>query len=88
MAIGERTPIALIDPAASARMAAGEALTNIAAASIVKTDHIKMSANWMAPAGQPGEDAGLYDAVQALGMDLCPALGIAAGVFFSFKRIW
>ncbi len=63
-AVGERTPVALIDPAASARMAVGEAITNMAAASIERLGEIKLSANWMAAAGHPGEDAGLFDAVR------------------------
>ncbi|NOX75191.1 MAG: phosphoribosylformylglycinamidine synthase [Gammaproteobacteria bacterium] len=91
MALGERTPIALIDHAASARLAVGEALTNIAAARIEHISDIKLSANWMAPAGHPGEDAGLYDAVKAVGMELCPALGIAIPVgkdSMSMKTVW
>ncbi len=91
MAMGERTPAALVDHAASARMAVGEAITNIAAARIGKLSDIKLSANWMAPAGHPGEDAGLYDAVHAVGMELCPALGIAIPVgkdSMSMKTVW
>jgi len=91
MAMGERTPVALIDHAASARMAVGEALTNIAAARIDDISRIVLSANWMAPAGHPGEDAGLYAAVQAVGMELCPALGIAIPVgkdSMSMKTVW
>ncbi|HEY3254143.1 MAG TPA: phosphoribosylformylglycinamidine synthase, partial [Polyangiaceae bacterium] len=72
MAIGERTPLALLNAAASARMAVGEALTNIAAAPIAGLSEIKLSANWMAPAGHPGEDARLYEAVRAVGSELCP----------------
>ncbi len=79
MAMGERTPLALIDPAASARMAVGEALTNLAAAP-VKLDEVRLSANWMAAVGHEGEDAALYDAVYAVGMQLCPALGISIPV--------
>jgi phosphoribosylformylglycinamidine synthase len=79
MAMGERTPLALIDAAASARMAVGEALTNLAAAE-VKLDEVRLSANWMAAVGHPGEDAALYDAVRAVGMELCPALGISIPV--------
>jgi phosphoribosylformylglycinamidine synthase len=79
MAMGERTPLALIDPAASARMAVGEALTNLAAAD-VRLDEVRLSANWMAEVGHPGEDAALYDAVHAVGMELCPALGISIPV--------
>jgi len=80
MAMGERTPVALLEPAASARLAIGEAVTNIAAASIASIDKIKLSANWMAPSGYPGEDAGLYAMVEAIGMQLCPELGIAIPV--------
>ena len=79
MAIGERTPLALLDAAASARMAVGEALTNLAAAP-VKLDEVRLSANWMAAVGHDGEDAALYDAVHAVGMQLCPALGISIPV--------
>jgi phosphoribosylformylglycinamidine synthase len=91
MAIGERTPIALLDPAAAARMSVGEALTNIASADIPGTGQIKLSANWMAPAGHPGEDAGLYDAVRAVGMEICPALGISVPVgkdSMSMRTVW
>jgi phosphoribosylformylglycinamidine synthase len=91
MAVGERTPLALLDHAASARMAVGEALTNIAAASIGDISDIVLSANWMAPAGHPGEDAGLYEAVKAVGMELCPELGIAIPVgkdSMSMKTVW
>ncbi|WP_455202046.1 phosphoribosylformylglycinamidine synthase, partial [Kaarinaea lacus] len=91
MAMGERTPTALIDSAASARMAVGEAITNIAAAAIANLSDIKLSANWMAPAGHPGEDAALYDAVKAVGMDLCPELGITIPVgkdSMSMKTVW
>ena len=81
MAIGERTPLALLDAAAAARMAVGEALTNLMAAPLEALDRIKLSANWMAAAGHPGEDARLFDAVEAVGMALCPALelGIPVG---------
>ncbi len=72
MAIGERTPLALIDAPASGRMAVGEAITNISAAPIGDISAIKLSANWMAPAGHPGEDAALYDTVRAVAMELCP----------------
>jgi phosphoribosylformylglycinamidine synthase len=79
MAIGERTPLALLDAAASARMAVGEALTNLAAAP-VRLDEVRLSANWMAAVDHPGEDAALFDAVHAIGMGLCPALGISIPV--------
>jgi phosphoribosylformylglycinamidine synthase len=80
MAMGERTPLALIDGPASGRMAVGEAITNIAAARIRTLGDVKLSANWMAPAGHPGEDAVLFDTVQAVGLELCPALGISIPV--------
>ncbi len=91
MAIGERTPLALIDGPASGRMAVGEAVTNIAAASIATIGDIKLSANWMCAAGHPGEDATLYDTVRAVGMELCPALGIAIPVgkdSMSMRTTW
>ncbi len=91
MAMGERSPIALLDGAASGRMAVGEAITNIAASAINKIGDIKLSANWMAPAGHPGEDAVLYDTVKAVGMELCPELGIAIPVgkdSMSMKTVW
>ncbi|HET6264663.1 MAG TPA: phosphoribosylformylglycinamidine synthase, partial [Usitatibacter sp.] len=72
MAIGERTPVALIDGPASGRMAVGEAITNIAAAPIAQLGDVKLSANWMCAAGHPGEDASLFDTVRAVGMELCP----------------
>jgi phosphoribosylformylglycinamidine synthase len=80
MAIGERPPLALIDAPASGRMAVGEALTNLAAAGDVTLSHVKLSANWMAPAGHPGEDAALFDTVRAVALELCPALGVAIPV--------
>jgi len=80
MSIGERAPVALLDFAASARLAVGEALTNIAANQIGDLKRIKLSANWMSAAGHPGEDAGLYDAVHALGQEFCPALGLTIPV--------
>ncbi|HVV67846.1 MAG TPA: phosphoribosylformylglycinamidine synthase [Gammaproteobacteria bacterium] len=91
MAIGERAPIALIHHAASALMAVGEAITNIAAAPIADISHIKLSANWMAASGYPGEDAGLYAAVQAVALELCPALGISIPVgkdSLSMRTVW
>ncbi|WP_350561561.1 phosphoribosylformylglycinamidine synthase [Psychrobacter sp. CAL346-MNA-CIBAN-0220] len=80
MSVGERTPVALISPTASARMAVGEAITNIAGARISKLSDITMSANWMAACGDDVEDAALFDAVHAVGEELCPALGIAIPV--------
>ncbi|MCC7010221.1 MAG: phosphoribosylformylglycinamidine synthase [Acidobacteria bacterium] len=76
MAMGERAPLALIDAPASGRMAVAEAITNIASAPIAKLFDVKLSANWMAAAGQPGEDQALFDTVRAVAMDLCPALGL------------
>lgn len=80
MAMGERTPVALLDAAASGKMAIGEALTNIAAAPISAIGDIKLSANWMVAADHPGEGARLYDTVTAVGRELCPELGIAIPV--------
>src|SRR5690554_193531 len=91
MAMGERTPLALLNYAASARMAVGESLTNLAAADIGDLKFVKLSANWMAAAGHPGEDAGLYEAVKAVGEELCPALGITIPVgkdSMSMKTQW
>ncbi len=90
-ALGERTPLAVLNAPASARMAVGEAITNIAAARIAKIGDIKLSANWMAAAGHHGEDAALYDAVHAVGMELCPQLGISIPVgkdSMSMKTAW
>jgi len=80
MAIGERTPLALLDAAAAARMAVGEAITNLCAAPVSALDTIKLSANWMAACGHTGEDTRLYRAVHAVGRELCPALGISIPV--------
>ncbi|MBB3324065.1 phosphoribosylformylglycinamidine synthase [Atlantibacter sp. RC6] len=91
MALGERAPVALLDFAASGRLAVGEALTNIAATQIGDIKRIKLSANWMAAAGHPGEDAGLYDAVKAVGEELCPQLGLTIPVgkdSMSMKTRW
>ncbi|MET1255978.1 phosphoribosylformylglycinamidine synthase [Aliikangiella maris] len=91
MAMGERTPIANLNYAASARMAVAEAITNIAASKIDKISMIRLSANWMAACGAPGEDAGLYEAVEAVGIDLCPKLGIAIPVgkdSMSMRTVW
>ncbi|MEJ1353901.1 MAG: phosphoribosylformylglycinamidine synthase [Candidatus Sedimenticola sp. (ex Thyasira tokunagai)] len=91
MAVGERTPLALIDAPASGRMAVGEAITNLAATAIDKLGDIKLSANWMAAAGHSGEDAKLYQTVHAVGMELCPALGISIPVgkdSMSMKTVW
>jgi phosphoribosylformylglycinamidine synthase len=91
MAMGERTPLAVIDAAASGRMAVGESITNIAAAAIRDIADIKLSANWMAACGQPGQDAALFDTVKAVGMELCPALGISIPVgkdSLSMRTTW
>ncbi|WP_272539183.1 phosphoribosylformylglycinamidine synthase [Providencia sp. PROV197] len=91
MSIGERTPVALVDFAASARMAVGEALTNLACSYVQDLKRVKLSANWMAAAGHPGEDAGLYEAVKAVGEELCPALGLTIPVgkdSMSMKTRW
>jgi phosphoribosylformylglycinamidine synthase len=80
MAVGERTPLAVINAAASARMAVGEVITNMAGAAIEKLADIKLSANWMAATGVAGEDEKLFDAVRAIGMELCPALGMTIPV--------
>jgi phosphoribosylformylglycinamidine synthase len=79
MSMGERTPLAAINAAASGRMAVAEAITNLLAAPI-ELPRVKLSANWMAACGEPGEDAALFDTVKAVGMELCPALGISIPV--------
>ncbi len=91
MSLGERTPVALINFGASARLAVAESLTNIAGTDIGDLNRIKLSANWMSPAGHPGEDAGLYEAVKAIGEELCPALGLTIPVgkdSMSMKTKW
>ncbi|WP_317204082.1 phosphoribosylformylglycinamidine synthase [Janthinobacterium sp.] len=91
MSMGERTPLAVINAPASGRMAVGEAITNIAAAAIGDISDLKLSANWMAACGQPGQDAALYDTVKAVGMELCPALGISIPVgkdSLSMRTTW
>jgi phosphoribosylformylglycinamidine synthase len=91
MAMGERTPLALIDGPASGRMAIGETITNMACAQIDQISDIRLSANWMSPAGYVGEDAKLYDTVKAVGMELCPALGISIPVgkdSMSMRTVW
>ena len=90
-AIGERAPLALIDSPASGRMAVGEALTNLAAAKVGPLERVKLSANWMAAAGSPGEDAALFDTVRAVGLELCPALGVSIPVgkdSLSMRTAW
>ena len=91
MAMGERTPLALIDAPASGRMAIGEAITNIAATRIEKLSDVKLSANWMCAAGHAGEDEKLFDTVKAVGMELCPQLGITIPVgkdSMSMRTAW
>ncbi|KEA65446.1 Phosphoribosylformylglycinamidine synthase, synthetase subunit [Marinobacterium lacunae] len=91
MAMGERTPLALVDAPASGRMAIGETLTNLAGAPIRDVSDIKLSANWMCAAGHPGEDEKLYDTVKAVGMELCPQLGITIPVgkdSMSMRTVW
>ncbi|NDY92224.1 phosphoribosylformylglycinamidine synthase [Ideonella livida] len=79
MSMGERTPLASLDAPASGRMAVAEAITNLLAAPL-ELSRVKLSANWMAACGEPGEDAALYDTVKAVGMELCPALGVGIPV--------
>ncbi|MCH8506068.1 MAG: phosphoribosylformylglycinamidine synthase, partial [Ectothiorhodospiraceae bacterium] len=91
MAMGERPQLALLSGPASGRMAVTEALTNLAAAPVGGLRKVNLSANWMAPAGHPGEDARLYETVRAVGMELCPALGVAIPVgkdSMSMKTVW
>ncbi len=91
MSMGERTPVAVLDAPASGRLAVGEAVTNILAADIESLARIRLSANWMAACGEPGEDAALYATVHAVGKELCPALGIAIPVgkdSLSMKTTW
>jgi phosphoribosylformylglycinamidine synthase len=91
MAMGERTPLALINAPASARIAIGEAVTNIAAADINKLSDIKLSANWMAAAGFKNEDQDLFEAVKAIGEEFCPKLGLTIPVgkdSLSMRTIW
>jgi phosphoribosylformylglycinamidine synthase len=91
MAIGERTPVAVLDAPASGRLAVGEALTNLLAADVASLRDVRLSANWMAACGEPGEDAALYATVEAIGEQLCPALGIAIPVgkdSLSMRTAW
>lgn len=91
MAMGERPPVALLNPSASARLAVAEAITNIASANIEKLGDVKLSANWMAAAGQQGEDQALFEAVKTVGMEICPALDIAIPVgkdSLSMRTTW
>jgi phosphoribosylformylglycinamidine synthase len=91
MAMGERTPLALLNAPASGRMAVAESITNIAAADIARISDVRLSANWMAACGEPGEDADLYATVKAIGEEFCPALGITIPVgkdSLSMKTTW
>jgi phosphoribosylformylglycinamidine synthase len=91
MSMGERTPLALLDAPASGRMAVAESITNIVAADIASIDQVRLSANWMAACGEPGEDADLYATVKAVGEEFCPALGITIPVgkdSLSMKTSW
>lgn len=91
MAMGERTPLALLSAAASARMAVAESITNLAAANIKDLRHVKLSCNWMCAASHEGEGAALYEAVQSVGLDLCPKLGVSIPVgkdSMSMKSRW
>jgi phosphoribosylformylglycinamidine synthase len=91
MSMGERTPLALLDAPASGRMAVAEAITNIAAADVAAISDVRLSANWMAACGEPGEDADLYATVQAVGEEFCPALGVTIPVgkdSLSLKTSW
>jgi len=90
-ALGERAPLALISPPASGRMAVAEALTNLAAAPVGELARVKLSANWMAAAGQGGEDAALFETVRAVALELCPALGVSIPVgkdSLSMRTAW
>ena len=90
MAMGERTPLAVTNAAASGRMAVAEAITNLLAAPI-ELPRVKLSANWMAACGEPGQDAALFETVKAVGMELCPALGVSIPVgkdSLSMRTVW
>jgi len=91
MAMGERTPVAVLDAPASGRLAVAEAVTNILAADVASLSDIRLSANWMAACGEPGEDAALFETVRAVAKELCPALGIAIPVgkdSLSMRTAW
>ncbi len=91
MSIGERAPLALIDSAASARMALGEAITNMMSADVDNVARLRLSANWMAAAGADGQDAALFDAVEALARDISPSLGVSIPVgkdSLSMRTLW
>jgi phosphoribosylformylglycinamidine synthase len=91
MAVGERTPVALLDAPASGRLAVAEAITNLAGAAIGDLGRVKLSANWMCACGEPGEDAALFDTVRAVALDLCPRLGVSIPVgkdSLSMRTVW
>ncbi len=91
MSMGERTPAALVDSAAAAKMAVGEALTNLCSVSVEGLSRVKLSANWMAAAGAVGQDVALYEAVHAVGMELCAQLGVTIPVgkdSMSMRTVW
>ncbi|MBD8879029.1 phosphoribosylformylglycinamidine synthase [Rhodanobacter sp. 7MK24] len=91
MAMAERAPVALLGSADAARLAVGEAITNLAAAPIASLGEIRLSANWMAAVNHPGDDAALFDAVKAVGMELCPQLDISIPVgkdSLSMQTVW
>jgi len=91
MAMGERTPVAVLNAPASGRLAVAEAITNILAADIRSLGDIRLSANWMAACGEPGEDADLYATVRAVGVELCASLGITIPVgkdSLSMRTAW
>ena len=91
MAMAERAPVALLSSADAARLAVGEAITNLAAAAIDSLGEIRLSANWMAAVNHPGEDAALFDAVKAVGLELCPQLDISIPVgkdSLSMQTVW
>jgi phosphoribosylformylglycinamidine synthase len=91
MAMGERTPLSVLDSPAAARMAVGEALTNLASAPVEGLSRVKLSANWMAACGSEGQDAMLYEAVRAVGEELCPALDLTIPVgkdSMSMRTVW
>ncbi len=91
IALGERAVIALVDPVASARMAVAEAITNLAASAVEDLSDVRLSANWMAAAGHPGQDAALFDAVRSVALEVCPELGVSIPVgkdSMSMKTVW
>lgn len=91
MSMGERTPYSIVNAKAAAKMAVGEAITNLCSVALSSLSEVKLSANWMAAAGAAGQDAALYAAVEAVGMDLCPALGLTIPVgkdSMSMRTVW